>query len=256
MLQQKQKRFIYTFILYTIMVIIHLTYRAAFESNTEEIRIDAFEMVLSILGIAIVMVYNREITKIDLLFTSSSYMWTSAICAFSPMLLFNALASWPGAISKNMPSVLLVVLVLVNIILGAAFEELLGRGMITAAVAEITSSRTMVVVISALIFSLSHFTNLLTNSFSAVLPDVLLGFMVGIVYSEIYIATGNLFIPITVHVLENACVEMPALFGTGATPIPDTILTILFVIGMFALVLLVIRLHQVESPCFRKIRLR
>jgi membrane protease YdiL (CAAX protease family) len=55
--------------------------------------------------------------------------------------------------------------------------------------------------ISALIFALTHFSNLTTSGFSGVLLQVINAFFVGILFAALYFRTGNIMIAAFVHAL-------------------------------------------------------
>lgn len=57
------------------------------------------------------------------------------------------------------------------------------------------------ILISALIFALTHFSNLVTSGFSGVLLQVINAFFVGILFAALYFRTGNIMIAAFVHAL-------------------------------------------------------
>lgn len=123
-------------------------------------------------------------------------------------------SSWTPHLSKDL------FLYLITYISVGFAEEILGRGYINSVLAQ-TKSIPMMLVISSVIFSLLHLGN---NAFS-LMPFLNL-FFIGILFSVMYLWSGNLWMCIGFHITWNyfqGCILGLAVSGTGRKGLITTV---------------------------------
>ncbi len=168
-------------------------------------------------------------------------------------LLGNLPASWvqeffggfgyePASMGTGESSLLLLAVELFSTaVVVPVMEEFAFRGVLVSALRHYGAA--FAVVASALVFSLVHM------DFS----NVLFAFVAGLVFGFLYVRTGNLWVTISIHALNNAIAVISSyedlLFGSFAETADVLLLVVPIAVGMAALLVLCIWKHrQIFSP--------
>lgn len=114
----------------------------------------------------------------------------------------------------------------------AVFEEILFRGIFITNLKKKYSSPTAVVLISAVVFSLVHLTNLVGMNVLSVLLQLIMALVTGIVFGAIYLYSGDLVSVIIAHF---AIDVVGGIFPGGVTT-PYYFLVILILLWIFEIV--------------------
>ena len=129
--------------------------------------------------------------------------------------------------------------IIAGVLAGVAYgltEEVVFRGVAFNKLTENLKKSKNVYIISALltagVFGLCHFSNLLSQPFLAVLGQVYFAFAAGMAFSGIYLISGTLIVPIFLHVAVDIC---HSLIVNDATA---TVNSFNFILAIFSTVLL------------------
>ncbi len=139
-------------------------------------------------------------------------------------------------------------------LLAAISEELLFRGVILGNLLKIfikkgKPSRTqllLVIVITSLIFSLEHLSNLANQSVMLTICQLIQTFGMGFLLAALYIRTGSLLYPICLHFL----IDFPSLYLSQASSVPAGSTAKVSVIGSIIVALIYMLAALVISKSF------
>lgn len=143
-----------------------------------------------------------------------SYGWS-----IIPIIIFNFASIEGSKIAKVsfLNILLLFLLSFISAMMVGFFEELIfRRGLLIGIRSLIPNYPKTYILLSSLLFGLIHLNNLGSQSFWDTMNQVYMAFSIGVLFSVIYLASGNLLIPILFHTLIDTTDFFTSVFYTGS----------------------------------------
>ncbi|ERL65993.1 hypothetical protein L248_2069 [Schleiferilactobacillus shenzhenensis LY-73] len=170
-------------------------------------------LLIDLAEIMVILLMMKYVFKIRLLIGKGHALQLTTVVWLMPMILSNVVSVLPQHFV--FPSKYQLFLVIVEMTAAVVFEELLGRGLIIPIVLQYTRRSTVVVTLSAVTFAGTHLINALFQPLQQVLGQILFTLLLGIILAQVYLLTADILSPIVLHLVWNASIVIPGLFGTG-----------------------------------------
>ncbi len=183
-----------------------------------------YAMIAADLAVSIFVLLIMRACNIQHILTKKSAGLKKCILVPLPVLIFDILAFITQLIlfsaDAPAPSIdRIIVFLLSNFLIGFA-EEILFRGLISTTLLEYFGTASSGILkacfLSSLLFGLMHLTNYTGGNPSGVLMQVFATFGSGILYCAIYFRTGNFWLLVFIHALEDIYAGIAELFSVGS----------------------------------------
>ncbi len=158
-----------------------------------------------------------------------------------PVLLTSALLMAVGLLAEHSHSAgagQRLLLLIAAMFLTATFEEFIYRGFILAIVLPL--GRVRAVIVSSLIFALSHLANLISQPEAVITTgtQVVYTFFLGVLLASIYLRTRNIWLVVGLHMVFNVTGSLTSIFYTpgpasGDISVPTAAIQLVLVVPLF-----------------------